>query len=240
MVFAQTPTPRSDLDRLARRRRRWVRGSCVELPRAGAKVSPSRPRPRTPGTALGFLLEGHRRFVAGETRGWFRTPAHLSALSAEQHPWVAVLGCADSRVPPEILFDLGLGDAFTVRVAGNVASPEQIASLEYAVAYLHVPLVVVLGHSGCGAVQAALSGAETPGALPGLLRQVAPNQTVSDLETAVAANVVHQMRVLEQGSAVVRDAVREDRTAVAGAVADLATGTLQLMDGHPIPAPFDG
>jgi carbonic anhydrase len=203
-------------------------------------MSPTRPRPRTPDAALGFLLEGHRRFSTGSPRDRFRTRAHLAALSAEQHPWVAFLGCSDSRVPPELLFDLGLGDAFTVRVAGNVASAEQIASLEYAVEVLDVPLVVILGHSGCGAVQSALSDVAAPGSLPELLERVLPGADAGDLDEAVAANVAHQMEVLVAKSPVIRQAIDEGRTAVAGAIEDLATGTLRLLDGHPTPLWFDG
>lgn len=203
-------------------------------------MSPNRRRPRTPGAALGFLLEGHRRFASGTPRGHFRTPTHLSALFGAQHPWVALLGCADSRVPPEILFDLGLGDAFTVRVAGNVAWAEQIASLEYAVDALDVPLIVILGHSGCGAVEAALSGAVAPGSLPELLDHVVPGAERMGLDEAVAANVAHQVKTLIAQSPLVRQAIAEGRTGVAGAIEDLATGALRLLDGHPIPLPFDG
>ncbi|NNK62108.1 MAG: carbonic anhydrase [Gemmatimonadetes bacterium] len=203
-------------------------------------MSPTRPRPRTPGAALGFLLEGHRRFASGSPRDRFRTPAHLAALSGEQHPWVAILGCADSRVPPEILFDLGIGDAFTVRVAGNVASAEQIASLEFAVDVLDVPLIVILGHSGCGAVDAALSGAAAPGSLPALLEHVLPGPGARSLDEAVAANVAHQLKYLVEEAPVVRRAIDEGRTGVAGAIEDLSTGTLRLLDGHPPPEPFDG
>jgi len=109
-----------------------------------------------PDDALRRLLEGNRRHAHGAHRRPRCDPATRVAFAAGQRPWVAVLGCADSRVPPEIVFDQGLGDLFVVRTAGHVADAVVLASLRYAVEHLNVPLVVVLGHSGCGAVQVTL------------------------------------------------------------------------------------
>ncbi len=106
--------------------------------------------------ALERLLEGNRRFRTGSPSEAVRSPERRLHLASGQRPRAGVLACSDSRVPPEILFDQGLGDIFVVRNAGNIASVEAIGSLEYAVAHLGIPLIIVLGHSGCGAVQSAL------------------------------------------------------------------------------------
>jgi carbonic anhydrase len=106
--------------------------------------------------ALQRLIDGNKRFLAGEVRNSSPTMATMARLTRGQQPFATILGCSDSRVPPEWIFDVGLGELFVVRVAGNVLSPEVAGSLQYAGAHLHTPLFVVLGHEGCGAVQAAL------------------------------------------------------------------------------------
>lgn len=127
------------------------------------------------------LLDGNRRFVKGELAHPGRKPEDFAPLTAGQRPVAAIVGCSDSRVPPEILFDQGIGDLFVVRVAGNVvegAGPSVKGSIEYAVAELGVPLIVVLGHSQCGAVKAALAHIEAHDALPGAIKDlVAADQT---------------------------------------------------------------
>lgn len=188
-------------------------------------------RPETPDDALRALEEGNLRFVQDQPRGPNRSPARVAALAEGQSPWAAILGCADSRVPLEILFDAGFGDIFVVRVAGNVATTEQIGSLEYAVAVLGTPLVMVLGHTSCGAVQAALAGADTPGQIPALLRHIVRGlpEGVDEVDRAVEANVRHQLVELRAGSSVLRDAVAAGRAAVAGAVVDTATGAVRIL-----------
>jgi len=110
--------------------------------------------------ALKLLLEGNQRFVAGKLEHPNQTPARRAEVAKGQHPFAAVLACSDSRTPPEIIFDRGLGDIFTVRVAGNVADQVVIESLDYSVKHLGVRVVMVLGHSRCGAVIAAVEGHE--------------------------------------------------------------------------------
>jgi carbonic anhydrase len=109
-----------------------------------------------PDEALRRLIEGNARFARGEPVQQPPSPRQLAELTQAQHPFATILGCSDSRVPPEMVFDQGLGDLFIVRVAGNVVSTEILGSLGYALAHLHTSLFVVLGHEGCGAVQAAL------------------------------------------------------------------------------------
>jgi carbonic anhydrase len=156
----------------------------------------------------------------------------VAELAGAQRPWAAVLGCADSRVPLEILFDAGFGDLFVVRVAGNVAASEQIGSLEYAVSVLGTPLVMVLGHSGCGAVTAALHGAPTPGRIPVLLRHIeaAIPESGTDLDRAIELNVRHQLRMLGEQSPLLMEQVEQGRLALQGAVVDLSTGQVRLLD----------
>ena len=120
------------------------------------------------------LAEGNARFVAGRPQHPRQDAAHRRDLSTGQRPFAAILGCADSRVPPEILFDQGVGDLFTLRVAGNVVDAAMLGSLEYAVAHLGTPLIVVLAHARCGAVGAALEGGPAAGHLPAITDVIRP------------------------------------------------------------------
>ena len=190
--------------------------------------------------ALARLIEGNRRFLRGEARSAaFRreTPADLAKT---QRPYAAILGCSDSRVPPEWIFDAGLGELFVVRVAGNVLSPEVAGSLQYAGAYLRTPLFVVLGHEGCGAITAALAtkhegeqfrsrvqlllASIIPG-LPDFEPQLAPDARLS---RSVEANVRWTVReILEspEGQA----SVAEGRMKIVGAVYEIETGRVNFL-----------
>lgn len=189
-------------------------------------------RPDSPRAAFRTLLAGNRRFLADETRGPNRGLDRVAALAGGQQPWAAILGCADSRVPLEILFDAGFGDIFVVRVAGNVASAEQIGSLEYAVTVLGTPLVIVLGHTGCGAVQAALADGPTPGRIPTLLRHIgaALDPDDADVDRAVEANVLHQLRTLRNDSGAIRAGLAAGTTGLVGAVVDTPTGLVRILE----------
>jgi carbonic anhydrase len=162
------------------------------------------PRPRlvadTPDEALNRLMAGNPRFLNGEAEAPRRSIDRVRELSSGQAPYAALLGCADSRVPIEILFDEGFGDLFSVRVAGNVATREEIASLEYAVGVLGSKLVVVLGHTSCGAVTAAVQGDAVPGQISALFQHIAPNLSEgASVERAIEENVRHHARVLSLG-----------------------------------------
>ncbi|WP_432536981.1 carbonic anhydrase [Kineococcus arenarius] len=131
----------------------------------GAAVAPNRGSERPervtdPEQALELLREGNARFAAHPEEHTTRTAAHRLRIAEGQHPFAAVLSCADSRVPPELVFDQDLGDLFVVRTAGQVLAPPVLGSVQYAVEHLHVPLLVVLGHEGCGAVSAALEAVQ--------------------------------------------------------------------------------
>lgn len=195
-------------------------------------VPPETPRrPERPDEALRELLAGNRRFVEDRARGPNRSLARVAALTGGQRPWAAVLGCADSRVPLEILFDAGFGDVFVVRVAGNVAALEQIGSLEYAVAVLGTPLVLVLGHTSCGAVLAAMAGGATPGRIPSLLQHIVDALPEGDdVDAAVEANVRHQLRVLREQSPVLREHLARGTVGLVGAVVDLGTGAVRVLE----------
>lgn len=193
--------------------------------------------------ALRRLEEGNARYRTGE--GSLRDyTAGRAERAAAQYPFAAVLGCADSRVAPELAFDQGPGDLFVVRVAGNLVDDYGLASLEYAVRYLGVSLVVVLGHSSCGAVAAAgqvhRDKAELPGALPGLVAGIEPavqpllderpDTSVDDLlEQLVAANVDHNVAALERENPVLSPERQAGRLAIVGATYDIKTGEISFQ-----------
>lgn len=190
-----------------------------------------RPVPASPQEALDRLMAGNRRFVEGRTQTPRRTLERVRELSAGQSPYAAILGCADSRVPPEILFDEGFGDLFTVRVAGNVATPEEIASLEYAVGVLGSQVVLVLGHTACGAVTAAVDGSAVPGQISSLFQHIAPNlPDGASVEAAVEENARHQARVLSTASPVMRDALESGALQIRAGVYSLDDGRVTLLD----------
>jgi carbonic anhydrase len=192
----------------------------------------------TPAEALRRLLDGNARFAAGTSHQRPPHPTRFRELAAAQHPFATVLGCSDSRVPPEMVFDQGLGDVFVVRVAGNVVGTEILGSLGYALEHLQTPLFVVLGHEGCGAVQAALAkrreGATAHGPLAELIDAVSPALDDVDsrepfdaqLRHAVEANVRHTVRGLRATRAA-RDA--HDRISIVGAVYELPTGRVRRL-----------
>jgi carbonic anhydrase len=191
--------------------------------------------------ALARLKRGNQRFRAGKARFPTVQKEVLASLARGQQPYATVLGCSDSRVPPELVFDAGFGELFIVRVAGNVIGPTIAGTLQYAGTHLHTPLFVVMGHEGCGAVQAALasllhgtrhrSRIETllesilP-ALDGLDRELPPDQL---LHAAVEANVRWTMRtMLESPEGRARLAAGEMR--LVGAVFEFGTGTVRFLE----------
>src|SRR6185503_15010948 len=166
--------------------------------------------------ALARLVAGNRRFMRGEARFPTVRKEVLAALAKEQRPYATILGCSDSRVPPELVFDAGFGELFIIRVAGNVISPEVMGTLQYAAVHLRTPLFVVLGHEGCGAVKAALAakfhGAQERRHIEALLDNIMPGLTDVDsglgpeaqMQTAVEANVrwsMHQVLETPEGKA---------------------------------------
>jgi carbonic anhydrase len=204
-------------------------------------AAPSDQRPVSADAALTRLMEGNARFVRGERRFVATSTETLTDLAKGQHPYATVLGCADSRVPPELIFDAELGELFVIRVAGNVVSPDVSGSLQYAGLHLKTQLFVVLGHEGCGAVQAALAtkiqGAYERSRIQLLLDDILPGLAEVDpqlppqlmLERAVEANVRWSMRqILETPEGQQRMA--EGHMKLVGAVYEIATGRVRLLD----------
>jgi carbonic anhydrase len=184
--------------------------------------------------ALKLLLEGNQRFVAGKLEHPNQTPARRAEVAKGQHPFAAVLACSDSRTPPEIIFDRGLGDIFTVRVAGNVADQVVIESLDYSVKHLGVRVVMVLGHRRCGAVIAAVEGHEEEGDVGPMLRELRPAVEASKgmpgdpVENAVRENVELVMKNLA-GSGELAAMVKSGELKIVGGIYDLDTGTIEML-----------
>jgi carbonic anhydrase len=200
--------------------------------------------PRTAEEVLRRLRAGNECYVREHfhigNRG--RTSERRTEIAPAQHPYAIVLACADSRVPPEIVFSAGLGDLFVVRVAGNIVDPKclgVLGSIEYAIEELKIPLVLVLGHEGCGAVKAAIrvveQGKKPPGAIGVLTDAIRPvvervaDQTGDVLQNAVDANVRHQVENLLHSQAIVAPAVASKRVQIAGGVYELETGRVRLL-----------
>jgi carbonic anhydrase len=190
--------------------------------------------------ALQRLIDGNQRFQRGETRLPTLQKEILAQLAHGQHPYATILGCSDSRVPPELIFDAGLGELFVVRVAGNVLSPEVSGSLQYAGAHLNTSLFVILGHTGCGAVKAALDtkvhGIQQRSRIQILVDNIMPGLSEVDpqlppseqLERAVEANVRWTMRqILETPEAQARTA--EGRMKLVGGIFDIASGHVRFL-----------
>jgi len=202
--------------------------------------------------ALAKLREGNRRFVAGETSGdGLAHYARRAELVSGQEPFAIVLGCSDSRVPAEIVFDQGLGDLFVIRVAGNVVFPSQVGSVEFAAERFHTRLVIVLGHSQCGAVAATIEElGRSPGSPSRNLRTiverirpaVAPllqTEVAKDPEAlyreAVRANVRLAADHLRHGSEVLERLIAEEGLVVVGAEYSLETGVVHMFDAPAAP-----
>jgi carbonic anhydrase len=240
---------------------RWMTriGSCTsrrELIMLAGAIGPARSPimatapPQKPGErsvnadqALRELLDGNHRFTSGNRLTPRGRPQDFLALTHGQFPEAVVISCADSRVPPEILFDVGVGDIFVVRVAGNVIGGAGVSvkgSIEYAVAELNVPLILVLGHSGCGAVKSAIRHIDDrdslPGAISGLVELIKPAVTMTKgmagdpLENAVRKNVEIGVERLEGLEPIVAPRVKNRKVKVVGGVYDLLNGSVTIID----------
>jgi carbonic anhydrase len=188
-----------------------------------------------PDVALQRLVDGNARFVSDQGGSHEPFSVQRAKLADHQRPFAVILACADSRVCPELVFNQQLGDIFVVRVAGNVATPEILGSIEYAVEHLGPTLVVVLGHTKCGAVTAALSGERLEGNLGALIQRVAvgsnlPPDKAAALNSAVDANVLRQCQYLVQESSVLNDFVSSDRIRIVGGTYDLKSGKVKWLD----------
>jgi carbonic anhydrase len=183
--------------------------------------------------AMRELMEGNERFIAGKITSF---PEDLKILKektvSKQEPFAAVLSCADSRVPVEIIFDQSIGHVFVTRVAGNMVTPEIIASLEYGVLVLGVKAILVMGHSNCGAISAAIAAKEVPGQISVLYKHLIPGiaGAKGDMPLAVKSNAAYQAKLLRESSTVIAKAIKDNGVKVASGVYDLGNGKVTLGD----------
>lgn len=187
----------------------------------------------TPDAALAELMAGNKRFTANGMTAHEHDLDILKQHNIEkQEPFAALLSCADSRVPVELVFDQTIGHIFVTRIAGNVVTPEIIASLEYGVAVLGTKVILVMGHSNCGAVKATIGGKGVPGQISALYPHIQPavDQAGSDLEAATKANAKIQAALLRQASTVVSEQVKEGKLKVVAAYYDIGSGAVTLLE----------
>lgn len=182
----------------------------------------------TPAEALQKLLLGNNRFVTNQRTNCHQNHDRLVELAQGQSPFAAILGCADSRVPTEIIFDQGLGDLFVCRIAGNVASAQEIGSLEFGTVVLGAKVIMVLGHESCGAVKAAVTGGDLPGQIGDVVKKIDIGGESKNLEAAIKANVAYQVRQLEQ-SPLLTDLIAQQKLLIVGAYYELQTGKVTLI-----------
>lgn len=200
-----------------------------------AGASPANPNPINPDTALKRLLDGNKRFVDQKRKYADQSLKRLRLVAKGQYPFASIFGCADSRVPGEIVFDQGLGDLFVVRVAGNVVSDMVIGSLEYSTAILGCQLIVVLGHRRCGAVLEALEEQPAPGRISLIVEGIKPAveeiklKTGNIQENAVVANIQYQAKKLQESSTILAKLIREGKLKIVGACYDIETGKVSII-----------
>lgn len=182
------------------------------------------------------LLAGNRRYAARQPLYPNLTLARRQALAAVQHPFATILTCADSRIAPELVFDRGMGDLFVVRIAGNIITEHVLATVEFSVQVVHVPLVMVMGHTNCGAIISTLAGGELPGHLPqvGDLLQMAITQA-REQPGDLLLNTIHSnarlgaAQLLER-SPLLAEHAQQGRLRVLAACYDMASGLVELLD----------
>lgn len=185
--------------------------------------------------ALERLRHGNQRYVRARPDHPDQSSGRRAEVAQGQHPFAVILGCSDSRVPPEIVFDQGLGDLFVIRTAGNVFQDVALGSIEYAILHLHTPLLLVLGHQRCGAVTAAVQGGENAGHIDALVRLIEPavrateQEPGSHIENAVAANAMRVAQALIQESEPIQRAHEAGKLTVASAVYSLDTGEVRFL-----------
>jgi carbonic anhydrase len=189
--------------------------------------------------ALSRLMAGNARFVAYKGRHPDESAGRRRELVSGQHPFAVILGCADSRVAPELLFDEGLGDLFVIRVAGNIVDDAVLGSIEYAIEHLGTNLIVVLGHEKCGAVSAAVESGSAPGHLASLVSAIRPSVVATasspgdKIHNCVVDNARRVARQIRESEPVVKEATQQNGVKVIAADYDLTTGKVQILDNLP-------
>jgi carbonic anhydrase len=187
----------------------------------------------SPEAALKELVDGNQRFISGRSNAHDQDLAILKEKNSEQQqPFAAVLSCADSRVPVEVLFDQSIGHLFVCRVAGNIVTPEIIASLEFGAGVLGTRVILVLGHGSCGAVNAAIHTAEVPGQISALYPHIRPavDQAGTDLEKVTKVNAKIQAGLLRQASTVISGLVKTGKVIVTSGYYDITSGSVTLLE----------
>jgi carbonic anhydrase len=209
---------------------------CLLLIGARTRVWAQHPDSAIPADqALARLMEGNARYARNKERHPDETLAWRRELQAAQHPFAVILSCSDSRVPPELIFDQGLGDLFVIRVAGNIIGDDELASIEYAVQHLHTNLIMVLGHEKCGAVTAAVQGETEPGHLKFVVSAIQPSvEEIRDfpgdkLHNCVLANARRVALQIRESEPVLRELVEKRSAKVAAADYTLDSGKVTLL-----------
>jgi len=238
-VRGEAAEPRGDSERDASAKSESKPDTKPESKSGGA------PMPKSPDEAIQWLREGNERWASGKTRSPNSDAQRRKETAAGgQTPFAAVLTCADSRLPVERVFDRGVGDVFVARVAGNVVGPHCAGTLEYGIEHLHVPVVVVMGHTKCGAVKAACEGGKAGGNVDSLLEEIKPavararsahpdEDADALVDDAVRENVWQSVFDLLKTSAVVREGVHAGTVKLVGAVCDISTGKVEFLGEHP-------
>jgi carbonic anhydrase len=213
-------------------RRKFVAGLGSAMVLAGGGVRSLAQTQFTGDAALRELMAGNGRFVERKLTSFDLDLKILKEQTvSKQEPFAAVLSCADSRVPVELIFDQSIGHLFVARVAGNIVTPEIAASLEYGVAVLGVKAILVMGHANCGAISAALHAKEVPGQISVLYQHLMPGikDAHDDVAVAVRLNAAYQAKLLRDSSTVIAKAIKENGVKVVGGSYDLGTGRVTLV-----------
>lgn len=195
----------------------------------------TKPAAITPDVSLNRLIEGNKRFVTGTPNRSSLNAQQWADLAKAQHPFAVILTCADSRLSPEIIFDQGLGELFVLRNAGNLSDDHVLGSMEYAIEHLHVPLIVVLGHTKCGAVTAAVDGGEAPGHIKSIVESLngavsmAKKKPGDPVDNAVRISAKLTTASIAQTEPIISEAVKTGKVKVVAARYDIATGTVEFL-----------
>ncbi|HEY9875361.1 MAG TPA: carbonic anhydrase [Candidatus Obscuribacterales bacterium] len=221
----------------------WTAQEAIEPQAADAQQKPKpvapdaqqKPKPVSPDEALQRMMDGNKRFVQERRQNPNQSLLRLKETALVQYPFAAMLSCADSRVPTEIIFDQGFGDLFVVRMAGNVVSPTAVGSLEFATAVLGAQLIVIMGHERCGAVAAAVKGDPLPGRIGTFVEDIKPavarvkGKPGDAVDNAVVANVQYQVEVLKETSVMLTQLIQEGKLKVVGGRYDLDSGEVTIV-----------
>jgi carbonic anhydrase len=200
--------------------------------------------PPSPNDVLEALAKGNQRFVSGKPEYPHQDTSRKVEATQGQHPIATVISCSDSRVPPELVFDEGIGDLFIIRVIGNIGSLDETGSAEYGTEHLGTPLLVVMGHTKCGAVTAAVTHAEVHGSIPPMLAHINPAVRTAKhdhpklkgdelIAETIKTNVFHSIQELFNRSSIIRHRVSSGKLKVVGAIYDISNGQVSWLGEHP-------